>query len=101
MAARYTEDPRAADHIVKMCGGMLDKILPEIEKDAKRYVPVLTGYLRNHIGHDKISPTHGRVYANAEYAAAIEKGFTHARSGQHIPAQPYLRPAAYKNRNPT
>lgn len=100
MAARYDEDPHAAQHIAKMCGGTLDQVLPLIAQDAKRYVPVLTGYLRNHIGWDKISDTHGRVFANAEYAAAIEAGFRH-RGGGHVPAQPYLRPAAYKNRNPS
>jgi hypothetical protein len=97
-ASRYEEDPHAADEIVRLCGRTLDDVLPAIARDAQRYVPILTGYLRAHIGHDKVTPTHGRVYANTEYAAAVERGHTH-RNGGHVPGQPYLRPALYKNRN--
>lgn len=99
MATSYTEDPGAQGHIDKLAGSLLDRILAAVEPDAKRYVPVLTGNLRNHIGTRKLSPTHGQLFANEDYAAAIEKGFVHARSGRHIPAQPYLRPAVYKNRD--
>lgn len=97
-SARYDENPHAASEIVKLCGGTLDKMLPAIAKDAQRYAPILTGYLRAHIDHRKLSDTHGQVFANAEYAAAVERGHT-TRGGTHVPAQPYLRPAAYKNRN--
>lgn len=99
MASRYQEDPGAEREIVHLMGRLLDDVLPAIANDAKRYVPVLTGELRSKIGHEKLSDTHGRVYANTEYAAAVENGHVNARSGKHIPAQPYLRPAAYKHRD--
>lgn len=98
MTSPYKEDPGAAREIEILCSRTLDEVLPAIAKDAQRYVPVLTGYLRNHIGHHKLTKTHGQVYADAEYAAAVENGHINSRSGKHIPAQPYLRPAAYKNR---
>lgn len=101
MADAYREDPGAVSEIEQLCGKILDELLPAIAKDAQRYVPVLTGALRNHIGYDKLSPTHGRVYADMEYAAAVEAGHVNSRSGKHVPAQPYLRPAAYKNRGRT
>ena len=97
-SARYNEAGGAAAEIGKLCGKTLDQILPAIAKDAQRYVPILTGYLRAHIGHDKLTPTHGRVFANTEYAAAVERGHT-TRGGTHVPGQPYLRPAAYKHRS--
>lgn len=97
--ARYEEDPNAGAQIVKLCGNTLDKLLPAVARDAQRYVPVLSGYLRNHIGYDQTSPTRGRVYANADYAAAVERGWVHPKSGTHVPAQPYLRPALHKNRD--
>lgn len=99
MATPYREDPRAVEHMRVLSERLLDKLLPDIANDAQRYAPVDTGYLRSHIGHDKLTPTHGRVYADAEYAAAVERGHINSRSGRHVPAQPYLRPAAFKHRS--
>lgn len=99
MADRYAEDPGVQGNLDRLTGSLLDRVLDASEQDAKRYVPVLTGYLRNHIGTRKLTPTHGQLYADAEYAAAVENGHTNHRSGKRIPAQPYLRPAVYKNRN--
>jgi hypothetical protein len=95
--ARYKEDPQAEVRITDLCGQTLADLLRDIAADAKRYVPVDTGNLRSKIDSDKLSPTHGRVFANETYAAAVEAGYTH-RSGRSIPAQPYLRPAAFKHR---
>jgi hypothetical protein len=39
------------------------------------------------------------IYADTAYAAAVEKGYIHHRSGSHVPAQPYLRPAVMKHRS--
>jgi hypothetical protein len=98
MADRYVENPAAGREIVALISDVIDQVLPAIATDAKRYAPVLSGYLRNHIGHEKIGPAGGIVYADAPYAAAQEEGFVHAHSGKHVPAQPYLRPALYKHR---
>lgn len=99
MATSYQEDPGARLEIERLSSGLLDRILDASTQDAKRYVPVLTGYLRDHIGSRKLTPTRGQVYADAEYAAAVEGGATNPRTGKHTPAQPYLRPAVMKNRN--
>lgn len=98
MADRYIANPSAGREMATLIGQMMDKLLPAIAKDAKRYVPVLTGYLRDHIGHERIGPG-GIVYADAAYAAAVERGHVHHRSGTHVAAQPYLRPAVYKHRS--
>ena len=98
MATSYREDSGAGRAIETLIGEMLDRVLPACAKDAKRYAPVLTGYLRNHIGWEKIGKVGGMVYADAPYAAAVEKGYVHHHSGHHIKAQPYLRPAVMKNR---
>lgn len=98
MADRYREDPQAQSHLDDMMGDLLGRILDASETDAKRLVPILTGELRSKIGSRKLSATHGQVYADTEYAAAVESGHINARSKRHIAAQPYLRPAVYKNR---
>jgi hypothetical protein len=98
MAGSYTEDPGAGRAIETLIGEMLDRVLPACAKDAQRYAPVLTGYLRDHIGWERIGAVGGMVYADARHAAAVEAGYTHHRSGSHIAAQPYLRPAVMKNR---
>jgi hypothetical protein len=100
MASEYREDPDAKENIERLFGRTLDELLPAITADAKRMVPVLSGELRSKIDYEKISPTHGRVFANTEYAAAVERGHV-TRSGSHVPAQPYLRPAVTKNRGGT
>lgn len=99
MSSSYKEDPGAGRAIETLIGDMLDRVLPACAKDAQRYAPVLTGYLRNHIGWERIGSVGGMVYADARYAAAVEKGYVHARSGKFIPAQPYLRPAVLKHRD--
>jgi hypothetical protein len=98
MADRYIANPNAGREMAALISDMIDKVLPAIAQDAKRYAPVLTGYLRNHIDHERVGDG-GIVYADAPYAAAVERGFVHARSGEHIKAQPYLRPAVYKHRS--
>lgn len=99
MASSYREDPGAGRAIETLIGEMLDRVLPACAQDAQRYVPVLTGYLRNHIGWERIGAVGGMVYADARYAAAVEHGYVHARSGRHIAPQPYLRPAVMKHRS--
>ncbi len=99
MSTRYEPDRGAERRFEELNGDLLDRILNAVDEDATRYAPVLTGELRNSIGHKRTSPTRGIVFANEEYAAAQENGFIHHRSGRHVPAQPYLRPALYKNQD--
>jgi hypothetical protein len=98
MARAYEEDPRAVEHIVALQAHMLEPLAETIATDAARYAPVDTAYLMSHIDAHKVTPTHWRVVANAAYAAAVEGGHL-TPAGTHVPAQPYLRPAAYKNRS--
>lgn len=99
MATRgYEEDPRAKLEIERMCGRTAEMVAKAIVPDAKRYAPVDTGELKSHIDAHEVTKTHWRVVANTEYAAAVEAGHT-TKSGTHVAAQPYLRPALTKNRN--
>lgn len=98
MAAAYRENPGAGRALEAMISDMIDEVLPAVAKDAKRYAPILTGYLHDHIGYERVGPG-GIVYADTEYAAAVENGYVHHGSGTHIAAQPYLRPAVYKHRS--
>jgi hypothetical protein len=98
MAREYTEDPNAVEHIQAMSAVYLEALAETIATDAVRYAPVLTGFLKTHIDAHRVTPLHWRVVADTEYAAAVEHGHT-TRSGTHVPAQPYLRPAAYKSRS--
>lgn len=80
----------------------LDDMKPEAERNA----PVLSGdlFLSIDVDHDS-----GRLYANTDYAAAVELGssaheipnaFGTGATVMHPggPPQPYLRPAAYRQR---
>lgn len=66
---------------------LLNKIAGDVADDARRSAPVKTGRLRGSIRVEE-----NKVYADAEYAAFVELGT--GRSS----AQPYLRPALYKQR---
>jgi hypothetical protein len=98
MARAYEEDPRAVEHIVALQAHMVEPIAEMIATDAVRYAPVDTGKLKSRIDAHKVTERHWRVVANTEYAAAVERGHL-TPAGTHVPAQPYLRPAAYKNRS--
>lgn len=97
MTARYEEEPSAQIKIEGACAEVVEAIAELTANDAMRYAPVLTGELRSKIDTHKVTALHWRVVANTDYAAAVERGHT-TRSGNHVPAQPYLRPAAFKNR---
>lgn len=63
-----------------------EDVLPNIQKKAKRVVPVDTGELKSEINPYSVNKEHG-VAANTEYAAFVELGTS------KMAAQPYLRPA--------
>lgn len=118
MASVYIEAPTAQIHIDEIRVDILDWLADAIAADARRYAPIDTGYLHEHIDPrpDPTSPFHKLVVAagagmppNAEAPAYVEfgtrphdipnafgLGFTAHHPGTE--AQPYLRPAAYTKR---
>lgn len=72
---------------------MLEKIAADVETDAKSACPVKSGRLRDSIDHRMEAPDHAVVFSDVPYAAFVEEGT------RHMPAEPYLRPALYKQRD--
>lgn len=70
-----------------------------VQANARRFVPVDTGALRNSLqaSFDRGGLV-GYVATNLDYAAPQEYGFRHWLSGVFVAAQPYLRPAALLER---
>lgn len=95
MSARNVPDPVG---IAALSAAVFDaigvQVGAEVLADAKRAVPVLTGHLRDDLAMD--IDTQARVIKvgarTARYAGAVELGTS------KMAAQPYLRPALYKNR---
>lgn len=69
----------------------LEGLANDVLADAGRFVPVETGHLQAS-GFVDVEPGRARVGYDADYAAFVELGTGRA------PAQPYLRPAALRNR---
>jgi hypothetical protein len=51
-----------------------------------------TGNLANSIGHRITGATSAEVFVSAKYGVPLELGWI-AKSGNHVPARPFLRPA--------
>ena len=51
-----------------------------------------TGNLANSIGHRMTGATSAEVFVSAKYGVPLELGWI-AKSGVHVPARPFLRPA--------
>jgi len=51
-----------------------------------------TGFLANSIGHRMTGATSVEVFVSAKYGVPLELGWI-AKSGGHVPARPFLRPA--------
>lgn len=91
-------------------------------KDAKSVCPVDTGALQESLTPINSAPKQGRVISDRDYAAAVELGFrgevtvrAHTNTDfmgtgrtveirehtahQNTPAQPYLRPSLYRERD--
>jgi len=69
----------------------LEHLGSEMENDAKAACPVDTGHLRESLEHEVQDDTL-RVGSNVKYAVYVEEGT------RHMHAQPYLRPALYRQR---
>lgn len=114
MARIYVEAWDAQIHIDEIRDDIRHWLAGEIQTDAQRFAPVDTGYLSTHIEiHDdahRVVATGAGVPPNEDAPAYVEFGtrphLIHNAFGipgytvQHpgTPAQPYLRPAAYKRR---
>lgn len=80
------------DDLKKPTTEMIRRVASEVLADARRFVPVDTGELRDSLDMEVIG-TSARVGTNNDYAVYVEKGTSKMK------AQPYLRPAAYKKRS--
>jgi hypothetical protein len=54
-----------------------------------------TGNLANSIGHRMTGKTSAEVFVSAKYGVPLELGWM-SKSGNHVPARPFLRPAVEK-----
>lgn len=79
-----------------LVGQIIGKVAFDIEADAKTRAPVDTSNLKNSITteQDDTDETRWYVYTNVEYAPYQELGT------RHMPAHPYLLPAAEAARAP-
>lgn len=86
-----------SNKILKLVEDKVEESLQDVGKlvveDAQTIVPVDTGKLRDSIDFNKIDKTTINIVADTDYAADVELGTLKTR------AQPYLRPAVYKNRD--
>lgn len=94
------------DEIRAIATRVRNNVLDDSKADAERFAPVDSGDLFLSIDADHAT---GRLYANTDYAAAVELGsepheipnaWGTGRTVMHPggPAQPYLRPAVYQQR---
>lgn len=98
----FEMEPGAEEELLRLADGLFrERLGPAIEADAKRYAPKRTGHLADSISHEVEDHTL-RVVADTDYAAAVETGHRLVawghETGEHIEAQPYLRPALYQTR---
>jgi len=91
-------DSKDVEDELKKIKNLMEKIVPseleklgqDIEKEAKRIVPVRTGFLRSSIYHKKTGKLTLEVGASAPYAIYVEYGTS------RMSPKPYLRPAIMK-----
>lgn len=105
-SVRMDVDETGLAHIRTIAKRVRNNALDDMKPDAERNAPVLSGDLFLSIDVDHSA---GTLFANTDYAAAVELGsspheipgaFGREGSVMHPggPAQPYLRPAAYRQR---
>lgn len=82
---------RIADELVPRASRIVQETAYDVEADAKRLAPVDTGALRNSIMTRMVSPLRAEIAPHVEYAAYQEYGTV------HMPAHPYMRPAARRH----
>lgn len=105
-SVRMDVDESGLAEIRRIAKLVRNNALDDMKPEAERNAPVDTGDLFLSID---VSHADGTLFANTEYAAAVELGsspheipnaFGREGSVMHPggPAQPYLRPAAYRQR---
>ncbi len=81
------------DRLLDLADEDIERMANRVQEFAQRVAPVDTGALEASIKVVKEADSHYRVGSDLDYAAPVELGYRHHKSGRHIPAQPYLRPA--------
>lgn len=105
-SVRMEADQTGLEHIRTLAKRVRNNALDDMKPEAERNAPVLTGELFLSVDVDHAA---GRLFADTEYAAAVELGSSpheipnawgRGITVQHPggPAQPYLRPAAFRQR---
>lgn len=101
MATRIVFEPGWEQHINGDVTELLERLGVEIEADAAAGCPVDTGHLRESLEHEVDGDTL-RVGSNVSYAGYVEEGHRIVAwghdTGRYAPAQPYLKPALYRQR---
>ena len=81
---------------------IINYCLQNIEDGAKSKAPVLTGTLRDSIGHFMISENFpliaGECYVGVDYGAAVEYGYV-GSGGNRVPGRNYFTPSAIRGQN--
>lgn len=90
----YDHFPQLAAQLPVACGEIVQETLFDIETGAKLRVAVDTGALRASIQGEMTGETSGEVATNIEYSVYQEYGTI------HMPAHPYMTPAAEAARRP-
>lgn len=85
-------DAAAQREVDALIEGLLVRVAGAIERDAQRLAPVDTGELRRSIHAEEPHGRTVRVVAGADHASYVELGT------RHMSAQPYLKPALYRER---
>lgn len=106
MGVRIDPDESGLEHIQVIATRVRNNFLDDCKPDAERLAPVDTGdlYLSIDVDHGA-----GEIRADTPYAAAVEMGsrphdipnaFGRGITAHHPggPAQPYLRPAVFRER---
>lgn len=92
-------DAAAERRIGELKRDALEKLAREIAADARRFVPIDTGRLRDSIETTVIGDDTVRITASAEnqqgdvYGGYVENGTS------KMDAQPYMKPALYRRRS--
>jgi hypothetical protein len=96
--SRITVDPDAKIHIEEVNDRLRRWLAGEITSDAVRIAPVDTGVMAENIAPAFDSHLVVAPYGGEEHNPDVP--FYQEYGTENMPAQPFLRPAAYKRRRP-
>lgn len=92
MSTHVREDPSWNSHWETMKDGMLEQLGDEVLRDAKHFVHVRTGRLRDSLDAEVQNGVLRVGSRDVDYSVEQELGTAHQ------PPHPYLQPAMYQNR---